>query len=130
MSKRFGLPALIAVLVLVLVPAALAARGGEPGGEPSSGCASPMLTGPTEARVGETYTVNGCGFAPGSLVPLEITEAGGCCLALNKVADADGNFSHTGNVWAAGSYRVRALAKRKGSNRWRVAATWSFQASA
>jgi hypothetical protein len=125
---RFRLTLMVCALalVLVLVPAALAARGG--GGSATTGCSSPTLSGPTQARVGDSYTVSGCGFAAGSLVPLEITEASGCCMALNKVADAGGALSHTGNVSAAGTYRVRALTKGK-NGRWRVAASWSFQAS-
>jgi hypothetical protein len=123
---RFRLTLLVGALALVLVPAALAARGG---GSDTLACSSPTLTGPTQARVGDSYTVSGCGFAPGSLVPLEVTEASGCCMALNKVADANGALSHTGNVWAAGTYRVRALSRGK-NGRWRVAASWSFQATA
>jgi len=122
---RFRLTLLVGALALVLVPAALAVRGG--GSAPA--CSSPTLSGPTQARVGDSYTVSGCGFAPGSLVPLEITEASGCCMALNKVADANGTLSHTGNVSAAGTYRVRAL-KRGNNGRWRVSASWSFQATA
>jgi hypothetical protein len=127
---RFNLAVLVAMLAAALVPAALArpmTEDSRPGA--TQACSSPTLTGPAQARVGETYTVNGCGFAPGSLVPLEVTEAGGCCLALNKVADAEGRFSYTSNVWGAGTYRVRALSRRN-NGRWRVAATWSFQAYA
>lgn len=121
---RFRLTLLVGALALVLVPAALAARGG--GSETT--CSTPTLTGPTQAQVGDSYTVSGCGFAPGSLVPLEITEGGGCCMALNKVADASGALSHTGNVSTAGTYRVRALTRRN-NGRWRVVSSWSFQAS-
>ena len=102
-------------------PATAAKRAG------GGGTAGPALTGPTTAWVGETYTVRGSGFAPGSLVPLEIAEADGCCIALNLVADGDGGFSYTGEVWAPGSYRVRALSQRNGG-RWRVAASWSSEA--
>jgi hypothetical protein len=62
------------------------------------------------------------------VVPLEIAEAGGCCMALNMVADEYGRFSYTGEVWAPGTYRVRASVQRNGSGRWRVAASWSFEA--
>lgn len=132
MKPRLSLALLVAMLAAVLVPAALARPAldepaGRPSPPPTRGCSSPTLSGPTEARVGETYTVSGCGFAPGSLVPLEITEADGCCGAVNRVADSAGNFSYSGSVWAAGTYRVRASVRR--SNRWRVAATWSFQAT-
>ena len=125
MITRFRLTLLVGALALMLVPAALAARGG---GSETPACSSPTLSGPTQAQVGDSYTVSGCGFAPGSLVPLEITEGSGCCMALNKVADANGSLSHTGNVSAAGTYRVRALTSRS-NGRWRVAASWSFLAS-
>jgi hypothetical protein len=110
---------LIACLAAV-VPAAAAKRG-------ANATAGPALAGPAVAYVGETYTITGSGFAPGNLVPLEIGEASGCCIALNMVADEEGRFSYTGEVWAAGAYSVRALAPRNGG-RWRVAASWSFQA--
>jgi hypothetical protein len=111
---------LTAALAVALAVPATAARPG------SSSTSAPTLTGPTVAHVGETYTIDGSGFAPGSTVPLEIMEADGCCMALNMVADDYGKFSYTDDVWAPGAYRVRALVKR--SNRWRVAAEWSFQA--
>jgi hypothetical protein len=127
---RLNLALLIAVLAGVLVPAAFARPmtddSAKPGPLPT--CSTPTLTGPSQARVGDAYTVTGCGFAPGSLVPLEVTEAGGCCLALNRVADSSGAFAFTSTAWGAGTYRVRALVRRNAS-RWRVAATWSFQAS-
>lgn len=130
-NNRFNLAVLIAAVAVMLVPTALAARTADPSSRPTPGnaCSSPTLTGPTQARVGDMYTVTGCGFAPGSLVPLEITEASGCCMALNRVADSTGAFSHTADVWAPGTYRVRALARRN-NGRWRVVASWSFQASA
>jgi hypothetical protein len=131
LKSRFSLALLVAMLAAVLVPAAFARPvidepAGHGGPPPSSGCSSPTLTGPTQARVGETYTVSGCGFVPGSMVPLEITEASGCCGALNVWASSTGTFAYSGSVWAAGTYRVRASVRRH--NRWRVAATWSFQA--
>jgi hypothetical protein len=128
--KRFRLALLVGVLAAALVPAAFArpvadpARAGDT--EP---CSTPTLSGPSQARVGESYTITGCGFAPGRLVPLELMEAGGCCLALNRFADANGNLSFTGVVWGEGLYRARASAQRNGKGRWRVVASWSFQAS-
>jgi hypothetical protein len=109
---------LAAALLVVAATPAIAAKPGSSTG--------PTLTGPTVAHVGETYTVNGSGFVPGSIIPLEIMEADGCCMALNLVADDYGKISYTDDVWAPGAYRIRALVKR--SNRWRVAAEWSFQA--
>ena len=109
---------------LIAAVAAPPAAAGKPGGGAWSG---PALSGPATAYVGEVYTVIGSGFAPGSLVPLEIAEADGCCIALNLVADSGGTFSYSGEVWAPGTYRVRALVPRNGG-RWRVAASWSFEA--
>jgi hypothetical protein len=116
----------VAVLLATAATAAPAMASRPSGG--SSGCSSPTLAGPTQARVGDSYAVNGCGFAPGSIVPLELAEADGCCLALNMVADAEGKFSFTRPVWSPGTYRVRASVPRNGSGRWRVAASWSFEA--
>jgi hypothetical protein len=110
--------AVMALAVLAAVPAA--ARPTE--------STAPALSGPAIAHVGETYTITGSGFAPGALVPLEIAEAGGCCIALNMVADATGRFSYAAEVWAVGAYRVRALAPRNAGGRWRVAASWAFEA--
>jgi hypothetical protein len=124
---RLNLALLVAVLAAALVPAAFARPVVSE--SPSEACSTPTLTGPTQARVGETYTVRGCGFAPGRLVPLELTEGGGCCQALNTYADANGNVSYSGYVWGAGQYRVRALVKRRDTGRWRVGASWSFQAT-
>jgi hypothetical protein len=109
------------VLTTVLLPAAVSgARTGSTSG--------PALTGPSGVYVGQTYTVYGSGFAPGSWVPLEIAEAYGCCLADGMVADASGGFSITRLAWAAGPYRVRAAVPRNGNGRWRTAASWSFEA--
>jgi hypothetical protein len=88
----------------------------------------PQPVGSDRGLVGATYTVSGCGFAPGSLVPLNVTEADGCCMALNMVADAYGRFSYTDDVWAPGTYGVRAWVLRNGSGRWRLAAEWWFEA--
>lgn len=122
MRRYFSLVLIAAASSAVVATAPASAA--KPGGGTSTG---PTLTGPTVAHVGETYTVNGSGFAPGSLVPLEIAEADGCCIALNLVADESGKFSYTGDVWASGTYRVRVLVKRNA--RWRVAAEWSVVAS-
>ena len=124
MKKRISLFVLAGALVCVLVPGTLTAAKPQPA---AGSCLSPTLTGPSSASVGGTYTVTGCGFKPGSLVPIEVTEAGGCCFATNKVADENGRLSYTGNVWASGTYRVRASVRFH--TRWRVAAAWSFQAS-
>lgn len=115
------------VLTAAMVVALLAAQPA--GAKPSySYSAGPALSGPVAAKVGDRYTIVGSGFAPGSLVPLEVAEADGCCIALNMVADTSGSFSYASDVWAPGTYQVRASAPRNGSGRWRVAASWSFEA--
>ena len=118
MRRRHLFTAAMVVALLVAAPA---------GAKPSHS-AGPALSGPVAATVGDQYTVAGSGFAPGGLVPLEIAEADGCCIALNMVADRYGAFAYTGEVWAPGTYRVRAAVPRKGSGRWRIAASWSFDA--
>jgi hypothetical protein len=120
-GSRLFLVAIATALTTVATAAAVA------GARPTS-TAESSLAGPSTAHVGETYIIAGSGFAPGSLVPLEIAEAGGCCIALNMVADAGGSFSYTGEVWAPGTYRVRAFAQRNGSGRWRVLSSWTFEA--
>ena len=120
MRRHFSLVLVVAALAALVAAAPAAAV------KPTGSSSSPTLTGPTVAHVGETYTVYGSGFAPGSLIPLEIAEADGCCIALNLVADESGKLSYTGDVWAPGTYRVRSLVKRNG--RWRVGAEWSFEA--
>jgi hypothetical protein len=120
--RRCIAPILLAAALSAVVAVA-PATAGKPGAGTSTG---PKLTGPSTAHVGETYTIDGSGFAPGALVPLEIGEADGCCIALNLVADASGRISYTGDVYAAGAYRTRALVKR--NSRWRVGAEWSFTA--
>jgi hypothetical protein len=120
LRRRLSMVVIGAMLATVTIAAPTA--GARPG---STG---PTLSGPSGVLVGEMYTVNGSGFAPGSWVPLEITEAGGCCLALGMVADEYGRFAYTGPAWAPGTYRVRAAVQRNGNGRWRVAAEWTFEA--
>ena len=123
MRGRFPLALATAVVLGALALPAPAAAG-RSNGEP---CSSPTLTGPSMAYVGDTYTVDGCGFAPLAVVPLELAEADGCCIALNMIADAYGRFSYSSAVWAAGTYRARAAVPRN-HTRWRIAASWSFEA--
>jgi hypothetical protein len=123
-NLRRGIPLLLIVAMAVTVAAVAPASARRLSAVP---CSSPSLTGPSAGVVGETYTVDGCGFAPGSLVPLELAEANGCCIALNLVADEFGKFSYTGWVYAPGAYQVRAWVKR--NTQWRLAASWSFYAS-
>jgi hypothetical protein len=121
--KRYFL-LMVTALALSLAVSAASIADARPAGTTVT---APRLTGPAGVHVGENYTVRGSGFEPGSLVPLEIGEADGCCIALNMVADGSGNFAYTGYVRALGAYGVRAFAQRNGG-RWRVAATWSFDA--
>ena len=106
---------------VVAVPAAAAPHGD------ATACSAPTLTGPSSVRVGDAYTVSGCGFAPGSMIGIEVTAAGGCCLALNVAADSGGWISYSDRAYAAGTYRVRAVQRVRGKSR--VIAQWSFMAS-
>ena len=81
-----------------------------------------------ELRAGDSYTVDGCGFEPGSLVPIEVTEGGGCCMAFNVYADESGRFSLTRAANASGYYRVRASGQHR-TGRWIVVAEWSTMVS-
>jgi hypothetical protein len=108
-------------LTMVMLPAAVS-------GARTGSAAGPTLTGPSGVYVGQLYTVHGSGFAPGSWVPLEITEAGGCCLAVGMVADENGRFAYMGPAWAPGTYRVRAAVPRNANGRWRTVAEWTFEA--
>lgn len=90
-------------------------------------CSSPTLSGPSFVRVGDGYIVSGCGFAPGSMVGIEVTSAGGCCLALQVAADGSGQIVYQDTARAAGAYRVRATQRVR--NRVRVVGEWSFTAS-
>jgi hypothetical protein len=121
--RRIALP----VLATALIAAATAAPASAGKADPSS-CSTPTLSGESQRQVGDVYTVAGCGFAPGALVPLEIGEADGCCAALNVLADSSGRFVYSGAVWAPGTYRVRAGAPRRGNARMAVVAEWSFVA--
>jgi hypothetical protein len=121
MLRRTFLVVIATALTTLVLPAAVS-------GARTGSTAGPTLTGPSGVYVGDTYTVYGSGFAPGSWVPLEIAEAYGCCLADGMVADEAGGFTITRLAWAAGPYRVRAAVPRNGNGRWRTAASWSFEA--
>ena len=121
--RRIALP----VLATALIAATFAAPASAGKADPSS-CSSPTLSGASQLQVGDVYTVAGCGFAPGALVPLEIAEADGCCMALNVLADSSGRFVYSDAVWAPGTYRVRAAAQRREGARWVVVAEWGFVA--
>ena len=124
---RRPLASLLVAAGLILLSIAATPAWARPATTSDTGCASPMLSGPASAVVGESYTVTGCGFAPRSMVALEIGEAGGCCLAQQVYVGDDGRFTYTGSVWASGGYRIRAsVPRRKG---WTVVATWSFAAA-
>jgi len=127
MNRRIAHPGWMATLavalVFALVPVAFAAKGG--GGKPSGGGSGPTLSGTVNASAG-TFTVNGSGFQAGQAVSLAIAEAGGCCSASNAFADSSGSFSTTRQLMGPGAYTVYASVYS--SRRWRVVATWSFQA--
>lgn len=115
--------AVLLAAVLGTYAAVQPASAGRP--ESATACSSPALSGPSTAVVGELYTVDACGFAPGTLVAVEVTEAGGCCLALNAGTDGDGRFSYSGDVRGPGMYRLRASLPRR-NGRYVVVAEWSF----
>lgn len=118
----------IALLLVATALVAVATAAPASAAKTAPSCSSPTLNGSSQRLIGDTYTVEGCGFAPGALVPLEITEADGCCMALSVLADSSGRFVYSDAIWAPGTYRVRALAQRRGSTRWVVVAEWSFAA--
>ena len=94
----------------------------------SNDCSVPTLSGPAAVATGSEYTVTGCGFAPNSFVAIEITEAGGCCIAYNVGTDSTGRLELTRTAWWAGDYRVRAAVERR-NYRMVTVAEWSFTAS-
>lgn len=110
------------VLAVALVPAASAAKGGG-GDKPGGGGSGPALTGSVDPARG-MFTVHGTGFRPGEIVSLGLAEAGGCCSALNMVADNAGSFTTTQQLMGPGAYTV--YASELISRRWRVVAQWSF----
>src|SRR5262245_54785157 len=120
--------ALVLVLAGLAVIAVVAPSAGARPGAPVSDCSSPTLSGPSSVAVGGSYTVTGCGFTPGSLVPVEVTEGGDCCIAYNVGADSSGRITLTRTAYSAGYYRVRASGQRR-NGRWIVVAEWSATAS-
>jgi hypothetical protein len=116
--SRLVLLASVLTLIVAVAPS-LAAK--KPQGPTLS---APALKGTT---TGTSYTLTGSGFEPGQLVLLNVAEANGCCVALYAVADTTGSFTYTGNVWASGTYSVRAAVLEK--QQWRFVADWSYQAS-
>lgn len=122
MLRRLTMFVVLAAALAAAVPAAAA-----PPHSDATACSTPTLTGPSWVAVGDAYTLSGCGFAPGSMVGIEVTAAGGCCLALNLAADESGRISYSDRAYAAGSYRVRAVQRVR--NKARVLAQWSFTAS-
>jgi len=120
---------IVATIIVSLAPAAIAAPGGNGKGKGGGGattdtCSSPALSG-VHGDVGGTYTVTGCGFAPGTPVNITIGEANGCCRGVTRWADANGEVSYSGNVWAAGEYKFSAALQAK-NGAWRVVAQWGF----
>ena len=90
----------------------------------SGDCSTPTLAGPASASWNESFSIDGCGFQPGAVVPLIGAEANGCCFTVNMVADSTGRFSWQGLVWGVGDYSYKALQQSKSG--WRTVATWSF----
>ncbi len=112
------------MLGLAATGTAVAARGG---GHHQKSTSNATLSGPAQVHVGESYTITGSGFQPGTGVSLTVGEADGCCYALMIVTESDGTFSYSGSVWGAGAYKFWASVP---TNRgYELAATFSFQAS-
>ena len=124
LSRPLAMLMLAGALAAVSVPATASAR---PPHQAAGACSSPTLSGPASAAVGDAYTITGCGFVPRSMVSLELTEGGGCCLAQQVYTGEDGRFTFTGTVSTTGTYRLRASELRRRG--WTVVAVWSFQAS-
>jgi hypothetical protein len=122
---RRSLRSLLVLCALAAALVAVPASAAPPAA--STACSSPTLSGPSSVRVGDAYTVSGCGFAPGSMIGLEVAAGGGCCLALNVAADDAGRISYSDTAYSAGTYRVRAVQRVR--NKVRVVAEWSFTAS-
>ena len=124
MGKR----ALVVLFVSAGIAAGTPATGiAGPGGSTTTACSAPTLSGPGSASIGAAYAIAGCGFAPRSMVNLEVTEAGGCCRVQQIYIDGTGRFTFTSEAWGPGLYRLRASVQRRKS--WVVAAEWSFQAA-
>ena len=111
----------LAVLVLALVPTALAGKGGR-GGHPGTTSSGQTLTGVVDQSAG-TYTVSGTHFKPGEVVALSIGEANGCCNATNIVPDGSGAFTVTRFLMGPGTYFV--WASELVSGKWTIVAKWS-----
>ena len=125
--------ALTALLAFTTIGAAHAAKGGRlgggAGGKGHNGTTSSgaTLSGPTDAHVGDPYTVTGAGFQSGTSVNLSVGEAGGCCYAVMVGVETDGTFAYSGNVWGAGTYTFKASVPT--SKGYQLAASYSFQAT-
>jgi len=132
-ENSWGLRRLFATALKLAVVAALVASIGATtptagkGPRPRAACSEPTLTGPSVVAVEDTYSIAGCGFEPGQIVPFVGGEANGCCWSVNMVADANGVFSYEGWAWGSGTYTFKALESTR--NSYRAAATWSFEAS-
>lgn len=124
---RRPLSVLLAVVVLMAAVSAVSASAAPPHAD-SSACSSPTLSGPGSVSVGNSYTLEGCGFKPNSLVPIEVTESGGCCIAYNVLTDSSGRLTVVRSANSSGYYRVRASGQRR-NGRWIVVAEWSAMAS-
>jgi hypothetical protein len=122
-QHRIKLVTIVAALALTVTvtPSLAGGTGGKGHGPNSVSSSSPALTGVTYAG---GYTVTGTGFQPGETVTLNIGEAGGCCNALNVVADAAGTFASTRALVGPGTYTVRAAELVRGN--WQFVAQWSF----
>ena len=98
-------------LALMLVPGALAGKGGPKGGGTGSGASIAFDS--TYVTVGQTYRVNGSGFRPNTWVTVGAYYADTTWWN-SQVSDAAGNISLSFTATSAG--QVRHDAKQQGAN--------------
>lgn len=99
-AARFALLAAITMLVLSLVPIAMAAKRGH-----SWRLSDPTLSAsPNPVQTGAQYSVSGCGYAPGEQVNVLINQ----WTFLATGAGADGCVSFTWWAGSPGTYTIEA----------------------
>lgn len=99
-------------VALMLVPGALAGKGGERGGG-GAGSGASITFDSTYVTVGQTYRVNGSGFRPNTWVTVGAYYADTTWWN-SQVSDAAGNISLSFTATSAG--QVRHDAKQQGAN--------------
>jgi hypothetical protein len=114
------------VLALGLVPAAVAAKGGQAGSGSTTG--AKISFDPSSAVVGQQYRVNGSGFRPNTWVTVGAHFADTTWWN-SQVTDGQGNFSLAFTASSAG--QIYHEAKERGNNgRLRLRASGTLSVSA